>query len=96
MRAVLVLALVACGGAPELDKELDTVRSWTASVELASAELRTGAVTRRYGEQIRDRAAAALATSRTDLAVAADSPRVRSATDSLDAALRSFGAELAR
>jgi hypothetical protein len=87
------LSVAACGSAPDLAKELDTVRSWTATVELAASERRAGATTLTYTKRLFGNGVDALAQSRRALAEAARSDteraQARAVTDSLAAALRS-------
>lgn len=101
---LLVLAALAyaaaCGGAPEPDKVLSTIRSWTATTQLASAEVRRGAVPKRLASQLHDRAIEARQESATALALTVRSPedrqRAKAALDSLDIAIRTLGATGAR
>jgi hypothetical protein len=94
---VIVVALAAstgCGARPDLDKELATARSWTATARLAVEERRAGATTATYTSQLHDRAANALDEERTTLGKAARTPddraRARSALDSLALAVRAL------
>src|SRR5215212_4019371 len=66
--AVLGALQSASGSPPELEKELDTVRSWTATARLASDQRGDGAVSRVYARQLRDRASEALGKERQTLA----------------------------
>ena len=75
---------MACGGAPEPDKVLRTVRSWTATANLASADVRRGAISKRLASQLHDRAAEARQESATALA------QVRAPDDRRPPALRSI------
>lgn len=90
--ALLIAAAGACGGSPDLDKELDTLRSWTASVRLAAEQRRADATTATYAARLREKAARALADGRRTLATATRSPadheKARSAADSLERAIR--------
>lgn len=85
-------ASAACNSAPDLDKELDTVRSWTATVRLADSERHAGATTRAFTTRLLGDAAEALGQSRKILpqATHTDAERVRAnaAIDSLAAALQ--------
>ena len=93
----LGLVAAACGKPPELDKQLETLSSWTATMQLAREEHGAGAITTTYATQLRDGALSALqetqqtigqsAHSRTDSAYAA------AALDSLRTAIRQLGAE---
>jgi hypothetical protein len=80
-----------CGSPPDLEKQLDTVRSWTATMRLAADERRAHATTAAYTAQLRDRATQALATASHDIDRAARSPadrdRARTVVDSLDRAV---------
>jgi hypothetical protein len=84
----------ACNAGSDLDKELATVRSWTATAHLAVEERRAGATTARYTSQLRDRAAEALDAERRQLANAEhssdDHTRARPVLDSLAQALRTL------
>src|SRR5215208_201022 len=90
--AVLAAVSSACGKPPDLEKELGTVQSWTATARLADDQRGRGAISRVYARQIRDRAAEALGQERQTLEQAArsvaDRARARAATDSLAAAIR--------
>lgn len=100
LRCLLAMATLACatacGGAPEPDKVLSTVRSWTATAELASTDVHRGAISTRLAAQLHDRAVAARQESATALAQTVRSPeerqRARAALDSLDVAIRTLGA----
>lgn len=87
---------MACGGAPEPDKVLTTVRSWTATAALATADVHRGAISKRLAAQLHDRAVEARQESAPALAQAAHSPddrqRAKAALDSLDSAIRTLGA----
>jgi hypothetical protein len=86
---------VGCGGSPDLDKELETVRAWTATAQLAVDVRRAGATTATYTRQLRDRAAQALDEARRQIATAERTPtdrvRARPALDSLAQAVRALG-----
>jgi hypothetical protein len=93
----MLLALTVfpgCGGSPDLQNELATASSWTATAHLAVEERRAGATTATYTGQLRDREATALEELRTTLRDAARSPmdrvRARSALDSLALAVRAL------
>lgn len=74
---------------------MTTVRSWTATTELASADVRRGAITKRLASQLHDRAVEARQESAIALAQALRSPgdlqRAKAALDSLDMAIRMLG-----
>lgn len=100
LRRRLVVAALACaagcGGAPEPDKVLTTVRSWTATAQLASADVHRGAISQRLASQLHDRAVEARQESATALAQAETSAqgrqRAKAALDSLDVAIRALHA----
>ena len=86
---------MACGGAPEPDQVLTTVRSWTATANLASADVRRGAIPKRLASQLHDRAAEARQESASSLAQVRspdDRRRANAALDSLDVAIRMLDA----
>lgn len=86
---------MACSGAPQPDKVLTTVRSWTATANLASADVRRGAISKRLASQLHDRAAEARQESATALAQVRspdDRRRASAALDSLDVAIRTLDA----
>lgn len=87
--AVIALAagLAACSGGSDPKKQIETLQSWQASVSLATDAVHRGWTPRRYGEQLRDRANAALNESR-------QSPP-KGASDSALAELRSAERDLA-
>ncbi|MFL5608765.1 MAG: hypothetical protein ACJ8AD_20080 [Gemmatimonadaceae bacterium] len=91
---VAMAVCVACGGGSDPDKELATVRSWTATAHMAAEERRVGATTATYTSQLRDRALQALDEERQQLAKAARTPddqaRSRPALDSLAQAIRTL------
>ena len=96
-----LLALLAgggCGSPPPLAKQLETLASWTATMQLAKERHGAGAITYTYATQLRDRADQAFqqasatigrsARTRTDSAYAA------TALDSLRTAIRQLEAEI--
>jgi hypothetical protein len=97
--APLILALlgVACGSPPNLDKQLETLSSWTATMQLAREEHGTGAITATYAAQLRDGALSALEETQQTIGPAAhskiDSSYAAAALDSLRTAIRQLGAE---
>lgn len=96
---ILAVLVTGCGAGSGAAKQLDTVRSWTATMQLATAEHHSGAVTTTYARQLDDAARRALADSRSQLAqeTAADTARRAVVVlDSLDHAIRSLEAELHR
>jgi hypothetical protein len=95
---LLVLGLSAsCGSPPELDKQLETLSSWTATMQLAREEHGSGAITTTYATQLRDAALTALLQTRETIGQAAhtkvDSSYAAAALDSLRTAIRQLGAE---
>jgi hypothetical protein len=90
--ALLIAAAGGCGGSPDPEKELDALRSWTASVRLAAEQRRADATSASYAAHLREKAARALADGRRTLATATRSPadheKARSAADSLERAIR--------
>jgi hypothetical protein len=96
----MTTASQGCGGAPDLEKELDTVRSWTASVQLAAEERRSRATTTVYTSLLREKAERALGDARRALAAAArsasDRARATAAGDSLAQAIRLLSEETDR
>jgi hypothetical protein len=95
---LLVLGLSAsCGSLPELDKQLETLSSWTATMQLAREEHGTGAITTTYATQLRDGALSALEETKRTIGPAAhskvDSAYAAAALDSLRTAIRQLGAE---
>jgi hypothetical protein len=91
------IVLTACGGGGDLTKQLATARSWTATMQLARAERRAGAITTTYSTQLADAARQALGEVRSTLpSVAVDSSSAHSAAaslDSLDRAIRALDVE---
>jgi hypothetical protein len=95
--SLIALGFLACGGSPpELSKQLDTVRSWTATVQLASAERSAGSTNGAVTTQLHERAQQALTQARDAVTQgahsAADRARAESTIDSLDAAIRHLDA----
>jgi hypothetical protein len=92
--SVVLTAPAACASGPDLDTELATVRSWTATARLAIAERRAGATTATYTRQLGDRAQSVLAEARRTLGpiarTAADRQHAAWALDSLARALRAL------
>jgi hypothetical protein len=87
----IVGVLTGCGSGEELSKQLDTLASWTATVQLAVAEHRAGAITTTYATQLGDDAREALDEARQSLPRAehdaSDARRAGAALDSLEHAL---------
>ena len=86
-----------CGSPPELDKQLETLSSWTATMQLAREEHGSGAITTTYATQLRDAALTALQQTRETIGQAAhtkvDSSYAAAALDSLRTAIRQLNAE---
>jgi hypothetical protein len=97
---LLGLVLAGCGSPPELDKQLDTLASWTATMQLAAAEHRSHAITATAAAQLDDAAHKALDEVQRSLGEAArsraDSGRAIAAVDSLRDAMRQLEAETHR
>jgi len=95
----LVGSLVAtgCGSSPPLDKQLETLGSWTATMQLAKERHAAGAITVSYATQLRDRAAEAFQEVSTSISssahTGAESAHAAAALDSLRTAIRRLEAE---
>jgi hypothetical protein len=93
----LSVATTGCGSPPELRKQLETLSSWTATLQLAREERGSGAITTTYATQLRDGARSVLEeTTRTigqAAHTAADSSHAAAALDSLNDAIRQLDAE---
>jgi hypothetical protein len=91
------LSAAACGSPPELDKQLETLSSWTATMQLAREEHGSGAITTTYATQLRDGALSALEETKRTIGPAAhskvDSAYAAAALDSLRTAIRALNAE---
>ncbi|MDB4884296.1 MAG: hypothetical protein JWL95_3062 [Gemmatimonadetes bacterium] len=96
----LLVALAACGSREDLTKQLDTVVSWTATMQLTTAEHRSGALTTTYVTQLGEEAKQALAEARQSLPEFAhdssDARRAAAALGSLDRAIHALEAEVGR
>jgi hypothetical protein len=94
---IVGLSAASCGSPPELDKQLETLSSWTATMQLARDEHGSGAITTTYATQLRDRALSALAETKRTIGEAAhskvDSAYAAAALDSLRTAIRALNAE---
>jgi len=93
----LALTAAACGRPPELDKQLETLSSWTATMQLAREEHGSGAITTTYATQLRDAASSALEETKQTIGQTAhskvDSSYAAAALDSLRTAIRALNAE---
>ena len=93
----LALTAAACSSPPELEKQLETLSSWTATMQLAREEHGSGAITTTYATQLRDAASSALADTKQTIGQAAhskvDSSYAEAALDSLRTAIRALNAE---
>jgi hypothetical protein len=98
-RALVVLFIgVGCGSPPPIDKQLDTLSSWTATLQLAKELHGDGAITATYATQLRARASEELRSTSTTIAKSArtrvDSAHAVGALDSLRNAIRRLEAEI--
>ena len=95
--ACIATLVMGCGSPEELSKQLDTLSSWTATVQLAIAEHRAGAITTTYATQLGDDAREALDEARQSLPRAehdsSDARRAGAALDSLEHALGQLDTE---
>jgi len=95
---IVGLSAASCGSPPELDKQLETLASWTAAMQLARAEHGAGAITTTYATQLRDGALSALEDTERTIGPSAhsrvDSAYAATALDSLRTAIRQLGAEI--
>ena len=93
----LSLSATGCGKPPELDKQLETLESWTATMQLAKEEHGSGAITTTYATQLRDAARSALDETGRTIGQSAhsrvDSAYAATALDSLRGAIRQLEAE---
>jgi len=100
VRLVLVPLLVAagCASPPPLDKQLETLESWTATMQLAKERHGAGAITVTYATQLRDGADEAFQQASTSIGSSArtraDSAYAAAALDSLRNAIRQLEAEI--
>jgi hypothetical protein len=99
-RLALVALVVSagCGSPPPLDKQLQTLASWTATMQLAKERHGAGAITITYATQLRDRADEAFQQASTTIGSSArtraDSGYAAAALDSLRNAIRQLEAEI--
>jgi hypothetical protein len=96
----LVASLVAtgCGSPPPLDEQLETLGSWTATMQLAKERHGAGAITYTYATQLRDKADEAFQQASATIGRSArthtDSAYAATALDSLRTAIRQLEAEI--
>lgn len=95
---VLVVVGAAGCGAPPLDKQLESLQSWTATLQLAKEQHGSGAITTTYATQLRDGARSALQEATQNGGASAksrvDSSYAAAALDSLRGAIRQLEAEV--
>jgi hypothetical protein len=95
---VVLFVGVGCGSPPPIDKQLDTLSSWTATLQLAKELHGDGAITATYATQLRDRANEELESTSTTIGRSArtrvDSAYAVGALDSLRNAIRQLEAEI--
>lgn len=95
---VVILAGLGCGSPRPIDKQLDTLSSWTATLRLAKELHGGGAIAATYAAQLRDRASEELESTSTTIAKSArtrvDSAYAIGALDSLRNAIRRLDAEI--
>ena len=84
---VALALLAACGGAGSAKKEVETLDSWRATIDLTSEAQLRGWVTPRYAHQLRDKARVALDQAEKSVA----SPKMSTAArDSVTTAARAL------
>jgi hypothetical protein len=80
-----------CGSSSDPEKELETVRSWTATATLATDERRADAISKRYASGLVEAARAARTDAAQSLSAsgssASDRAKAALALDSLDQAI---------
>ena len=95
---VAVVVAVGCGSPPPLDKQLESLASWTATVQLAKEQHGAGAITGNYATELRDQAKQALDGEARTIGESAhtrvDSSYAAAALDSLRGAIRQLDAEV--
>jgi hypothetical protein len=94
LRPLLFGAALAagCGSPPDPQKQLETVRSWTATTTLAADRRRVDAISGRYARGLAEAARTARAEAARSLAAARPSPADRARADvSLDSLDRAIG-----
>ena len=95
---VALFVSAGCGSPPPLDKQLETLGSWTATMQLAKERHGAGAITVTYATQLRDAADEAFQQASTTIGSSArtrtDSAYAATALDSLRNAIRQLEAEI--
>jgi len=93
-----VVVAVGCGSPSSLDKQLESLASWTATIQLAKEQHGAGAITATYATKLRDQAAQALEEEKRTISESAhtrvDSSYAAAALDSLRGAIRQLAAEV--
>jgi hypothetical protein len=93
-----MLVGVGCGSPPPTDKQIETLDSWTGTLDLAKQLHGDGSITATYAAQLRDRADEEIETASTTIGQSArtrvDSAYALSALDSLRNAVRQLEAEI--
>lgn len=84
--------MLACGGG-DASKQIETLQSWRATIDLAAEAQLKGWVTPRYASQLRDKARAELATTAH---ASSDEKTPPAERDSLATARHALEASLAR
>ena len=96
--ALLSVVAVGCGSPPPLDKQLESLASWTATVQLAKERHGAGAISGTYATRLRDQAVQALEEKRRTIGESArtrvDSSYAAVALDSLRGAIAQLEAEV--
>jgi outer membrane murein-binding lipoprotein Lpp len=94
------LAIAGCGSTPKLDEQLQTLSSWTATLELAKERHGAGAISTTYATQLADAARASMQKSEQQIGQSVhsrvDSSYAADALDSLRGAIRQLDAETGR
>jgi hypothetical protein len=94
------IMLAACSSGDDLEKQLDTVASWTATMQLAATEHRSRAVTTTYATQLTDAAGKVLADAHQTLSRVphgeSDDRHARATLDSLEHAIHDLETEARR
>jgi hypothetical protein len=95
---VAVVVAVGCGSPPPLDKQLESLAAWTATIQLAKEQHGAGAITATYATELRDQAAQALEEETRTIGESTqtrvDSSYAAAALDSLRGAIGQLEAEI--